>query len=257
MRVLVHHLNNVAETLRVISKQLQIANHGVNVGAAREALISSFLQQHLAESVSYFTGEILDHNDDRSGQIDVIVHPKNSPRIPLLKDVSVVFSDSVLAAIEVKSNLTTASGKNTSHFKAAFDSCVKTKKLSRATWLSGCKKSGFVHLKKIPVFIFAFNGPTVETLRQKIYEYQLENNVPLDLLPDLITVVDRNYYLVQNNGWLLDKIEDSSVHWSHNSQPEAVLVGMYVYLTQIIEAYGTTHRPMMFGSYFRDLLKGQ
>lgn len=255
MRVLVKHLNDVAEVLRATSRQIQVASHGVNAGSAREALISSFLEQHLAESVSYFTGEILDHNDERSGQIDVIVHPKSSPRLPLQKDVSVVFSDSVLAAIEVKSNLNTASGKNPCHLRSALDSCVKTKRLSRGTWVSGAKNNRLVHLKRIPVFIFAFNGPSVETLRQKIYEYQTQENVPLDLMPDLITVLDRNYYLVQNNGWFIEKVENPSVHWSQNSQPEAVLAGMYVYLTKIIEAYGSNPRPTMFGAYLRDLTK--
>lgn len=254
MRILTDHLNNVAKTLEKNSAQLSIANHGDVTGQAREALSKSFLKNHLPDSVSYFTGEIFDQNDMRSGQMDIIIHPTHSPKLNLIENINLVFADAALAVIEVKSTLTTASIDSSSHLKSALDSCVKIKSMKRSLTIKGQKNNKEVKLDKIPFFIFAFNGPTSETLREKIYEYQKLNNLCLDMMPDIITVLNREYYLAQNNGWLIDHIKEE-VHWTQNQQPEGVLIGMFAYITQIIEAYGTNPHPMPFGAYLSDLLK--
>lgn len=256
MRILIEHLKNVAITLRKHGEQCGIAEHGDNSGRAREGLTRLFLQKHLPESVSFLTGELFDQRDSRSGQIDVIVHPFGSPRLNLISDINLVFADAALAAIEVKSNLTTAKLGSPSHLKAALDSCVKIKSLTRSVSIQLVKSCGGITLSKIPVLIFAFEGPTADTLRAKLGEYQSAAAIPLDLMPDLITVLSRDYYLVQNNGWLIDPVTEEGVLWSQNSQPEAVLLGMYSYLTFIIEAYSTMPRLTPFSEYLRDIVRG-
>ncbi len=253
MRILVEHLKNVADTLQKHGQQMGIAKHGDNSGAAREALTKLFLQQHLPASVAYLTGELFDHTDKRSGQIDLIVHPVSSPRLHLIENISLVFNDAALAAIEVKSTLTTASTGSASHLRSALDSCLRIKSMERAYSIKGMKKHGMVELRRTPVIIFAFDGPTVETLREKLWEYQSANKLSLDMLPDIITVLNRGYYLVQNNGWLIDPVPDESVHWSQNIAPEGVLIGMYAYLTQIIEAHGSLPHPMPFHAYLKEI----
>jgi hypothetical protein len=253
MRILVQHLRNVADTLRLYSKQCGFADHGDNSGGAREALCRLFMQQHLPQAVSYFTGELFDQADTRSGQIDIIIHPLDSPRLNLIENIDLVYADAALAAIEVKSTLTTATLGKPSHLRAALDSCVKVKRLARTSRV-GCLMNGRpVTLTKLPVLVFAFEGPTVETLREKLHEYQTSASLSLDLMPDLITVLGRDYYLAQNNGWLIDKVEDENVHWSHNSEPEAVLLGMYAYLTKLIEANGATRQFTPFSAYLGKL----
>jgi hypothetical protein len=253
VRILIEHLRNVAATLREYGRQSAIAKHGDNSGAAREGIARNFLRNHLPESVSYLTGEIFDRRDSRSGQIDLIVHPSHAPRLHLIDDVNLVMADSVLAAIEVKSTLTTAAISQPSHLRSALDSCVRVKSLESGMRIEGLKQSGPVVLTRTPYFVFAFAGPTVETLREKLSEYQTTTGASLDLLPDLFTVLDREYYLVQNNGWLIDKVPDPAVHWSHSKQPEAVLLAMYAYLTQLIEAYGAHPRVTPISAYLRDL----
>jgi Domain of unknown function (DUF6602) len=255
MRILIEHLRNVADTLRLYSKQCGFADNSDNSGGAREALCRLFMQQHLPQSVSFFTGELFDQADARSGQIDLIIHPIGSPRLNLIDNIDLVYADAVLATIEVKSSLTTATSGKPSHLKAALDSCVKIKRLVRTSSI-GAFMSGSgqpVTLTKVPVLIFAFEGPTVETLRAKLHEYQTAAGVSLDLMPDLITVLVRDYYIVQNNGWLIDKVENEKVHWSHNAKPEAVLLGMYVYLTKLIEANEAMPEFTPFSKYLGKL----
>ena len=255
MRILTEHLNNIAKSLRTQSKQFNIAKHGDNSGGAREALSQLFLKMHLPDSATFITGELFDQEDNRSGQIDLIVHPISSPRLNLINDINLVFNDAALATIEVKSTLTTAKLDSPSHLKMALDSCVKIKSLTRSSSIKGLKNGGLIELKKTPVIIFAFDGPTVETLREKLWEYQSSRKLNLDLMPDLITVLNRDYYLVQNNGWLIDPVRNNNIHWSNNIQSEGVLLGMYAYLSQIIEAYSSQPHPMPFSKYLRDLTK--
>jgi hypothetical protein len=253
MRIVIQHLRNVAETLRLHSKQCGFADHGDNSGAAREALCRFFMQQHLPQSVSYFTGELFDQWDMRSGQIDLIIHPVGAPRLNLINDIDLVYADSALATIEVKSSLTTATLGKPSHLKAALDSCAKIKRLARSSGIVCSFQGRTVTLAKTPVLVFAFEGPTVGTLREKLLEYQTANSLQVDLLPDLITVLGRDYYLVQNNGWLIDKVADEGVVWSHNIEPEAVLLGMYAYLTKVIEAHGAMPWFTPFSAYLTNL----
>ncbi len=255
MRILIEHLNNVAKALRSNSEQFKIAMHGDNTGGAREALSKFFLEKHLPHSATFVTGELFDQEDDRSGQIDLIVYPISSPKLHLFNDINLVFNDSALATIEVKSTLTTAKGDTPSHLKSALDSCVRIKNLTRSSSIRGIKNGQIIELKKTPVIIFAFDGPTLETLREKLWEYQYSNNISLDLMPDLITVLNRDYYLVQNNGWLIDPVKEENVHWSNNEEPEGVLLGMYAYLTLIIDAYSSQPHPMPFSKYLREITK--
>jgi hypothetical protein len=253
MRLLAQHLYNVAATMRLYSKQCGFAEHSDSLGAAREALCRMFMQQHLPQSVSYFTGELFDQKDVRSGQLDLILHPTWSPRLNLIDTIDLVFADAALAVIEVKSSLTTASMDKPSHLKAALDSCVSVKRMMRTATISGVQAGATVTLPRLPVLIFAFEGPTVETLRDKLDEYQKLNQLDSEVLPDLITVLGRGYYLTRNTGWLFPKINDPKVMWSHNSQPEAVLLGMYAYLTKVIEASLSAPQFTLFSEYLAEL----
>jgi hypothetical protein len=248
MRLIVQHLRNVASTLREYAAQAGLANHGDNIGGAREGVASFFLSQNLPASVDFVTGEVFDSNDERSGQIDLIIYPKTSPRLNLHGVINLVLSDSVIAAIEVKSTLTTASLGVSCHLWSALDSCVAVKRLKRLHPIKGNSE-----LKTTPFLIFAFDGPTQETLEAKIHDYRLHHQLPIDLMPDMITVLSKDYYLVQNNGWHFSKVENSRVFYSSNSQPEATLTGMYAYLTKLIEAMGQWPRPTPFSQYLRDL----
>ena len=100
-RVLSEHFGKVKLKLLSLAEHFDIANHGDIKGYGREALVSEFLQTHLPDQVEYLTGEILDQTDIRSGQVDIILQSKQKPKIPLLGNIHLAFSDAVIVAIEV------------------------------------------------------------------------------------------------------------------------------------------------------------
>ena len=124
-RVLSEHFGKVKLKLLSLAEHFDIANHGDIKGYGREALVSEFLQTHLPDQVEYLTGEILDQTDIRSGQVDIILQSKQKPKIPLLGNIHLAFSDAVIVAIEVKSTL------NSQHLEAALSNFRKIKELRR------------------------------------------------------------------------------------------------------------------------------
>ncbi len=77
----------------------------------REAFIREFLAGHLSERLAIGQGEVIDANSiygQARPQVDVVVHLREFPRIPLGGDVGAYFVESVVATIEVKSRLTKA-----------------------------------------------------------------------------------------------------------------------------------------------------
>ncbi len=101
------HFNQLQNILTEFSKLIDNAEHPVNLGSAREALISNFLSSNLSELISFHTGEIFDTFDHYSGQIDIVLHPKSSPKLNLFGAINLFPLETVLAAIEVKSSLNT------------------------------------------------------------------------------------------------------------------------------------------------------
>ena len=106
-RVLSEHFGKVKANLLALAEHFDIAEHGDVKGYGREALVDEFLRAHLPDQVEYLTGEILDEDDARSGQVDIILQSKTRPKIPLWGNIHLAFCDAVIAAIEVKSTLTT------------------------------------------------------------------------------------------------------------------------------------------------------
>lgn len=164
-RVLSEHFKKVRNTLFEYSKHFDIADHGDIKGYGREALVNEFLKNHLPDQIEYLTGEILDEADNRSGQVDIILQSKLFPKIPLVGNIQLALSDSVMAVVEVKSNL------NTQHLKNALSQFENIKRLKRQSIISGSPSSGIKDLKRTPCVIFAFKGPLLQTLIDNIIQY--------------------------------------------------------------------------------------
>ncbi len=76
----------------------------VTIGNVREFFVREFLELHLPGDLSVGTGHILDVGGDASQQIDVLVSHRSGLALPM-GDVRMVFSDRLVACIEVKSTL--------------------------------------------------------------------------------------------------------------------------------------------------------
>src|SRR5664280_867550 len=77
---------------------------GVTIGNVREFFVREFLSLHLPGDLFVSTGHILDAEGEASQQIDVLVSHKSGFDLPM-GNVSMVFSDGLVACIEVKSTL--------------------------------------------------------------------------------------------------------------------------------------------------------
>ena len=180
-RVLSEHFGKIKKKLLQYSEHFDIANHGDIKGYGREALANEFLRQHLPDSIEYLTGEIFDQFDKRSGQVDIILQSKSFPKVPLLGNTQLVYSDAVMAAIEVKSTLTKQ------HLYATFEQFRKIKALSRQAVIKG---GGLLSdLDKTPCIIFAFKGPSHKKLIEHVNKYADLKKLKLkDFAPDMIVV---------------------------------------------------------------------
>lgn len=242
-RVLSEHFGKVKAKLLSFAEHFDVANHGDIKGYGREALIHEFLESHLPDQLEYLTGEILDPDDSRSGQVDIILQSKQQPKIPLLGNVHLALSDAVIAAIEVKSML------NSQHLESALNNFRKIKRLSRSVVLT---MGGAEDLPTIPCILFAFKGQTKNTIIGSINKYAVENDVPLDQFsPDMVVVLDRDFYICRNDGWQFPKIPiPGAAFRDWNGLPHENLVGCYNYLNNVIQSYLSEHRRLILKDYF-------
>lgn len=103
--------------------------HSLHKGTPRELFIKEFLSSHSSETVSFGTGEIIDADSrpsEKRNQIDIVIHKKEYPRLDFTGGISGFLSESVVAAIEVKSTL------DEEAFRDAYKSAINCKKLKRA-----------------------------------------------------------------------------------------------------------------------------
>jgi len=234
-RILSQHFEQSLERLKAFSQHARLAEHPDNLGLAREGFIKTFLRESLPSLIDFRSGEIIDHKDNRSGQIDIILQSSLSPRIHLFGDVQVSLADFVLGVIEVKSTLTTAVVNKASHLKSALDSFKKVKSLDRDHKITANNKSGNkIDLPNTPCFLFTYSGPKKDTLLIKLEEYGNQNKLDYNQYwPDVIVVMDKEYYILRNDGWLNDK-KNEDVYLTYDGKE--CLVGLFVYICQIIEA---------------------
>jgi hypothetical protein len=241
-RVLSEHFGAVKRKLQEFARHFDIANHSDIKGYGREVLVREFLATHLPSLCEYLTGEILDSEDARSGQTDIIVQSKQYPRIPLLGRVHLAFADAVIAAIEVKSSL------NTQHLEAALSQFRRIKALRRNVALA-CGPTA-AKIIPIPCVLFAFKGPTKDTLINSLNQYASDKGISLNAFcPDMVIVLDRDYYVCKNDGWNLPPVPGAYFRdW--NGLPHENLVGLYNYLNNLIQAHTATAFQLPLGRYF-------
>ena len=191
--ILAQHLINNAEALRQFGKDVGLLNHCVNLGTARENLITNFLKKNLPESIGYHSGELFDCQGARSGQIDIVLHPITSPKINLHDTINMFPAETVLAAIEVKSNL------KKDDIEKALESSRKVKALNFSNRIDSFSEriSDGVDFEKIPFIIFSFQGGEISTLLENMKEYSDKEDIDFSCFPEAIIVLEKNYSLIK------------------------------------------------------------
>ncbi|NUO81155.1 hypothetical protein HUU05_13840 [candidate division KSB1 bacterium] len=257
-RLLYKHFDSIRDELLQYHKHSSLAHHSDVKGSAREGFINAFLRNNLPSLVEYKTGEIIDCDDKTSGQIDIILQSALSPKIHLHNDIQITLSDFVLAAIEVKSNLTTASYSEKSHLKSALETFKKVKELKRAhfvTYHSKEKSEPIIH-PNTPCFLIAYDGPSKETLHKhlkdfsaSVYSYNYQK-----FWPEVISVIKQNYTIVVHDGLFVSPDPFFDFTYTHTDENEVnCLIPLFIYLCRVIESWNSQLHHTPFLDYFKEL----
>jgi len=239
MKILLEHLKKNLEILNRTSELVGLAQHPVNIGGAREAIISGFLKQNLPDFIEYHTGELFDSEDHRSGQIDIILHPLTSPKLNLNGTINMFPVETVLACIEVKSSIT---GGETGSLKDALDTCQMAKRLSSIN-NKEMGYDGMIDLKSVPFIVFAFNSISANSLLDNIRNFVDAEKFEFQYLPDMIVVLnvkDKNsepFYVYKTSRWMNAGCEFKDV-FKVNSKAE-VLLGPFEYILKNMEHWAS------------------
>lgn len=251
MKLLLEHLKNNREALLIFSKLVSSASHSVNLGMARKSLIKNFIQTNLPEYINYHTGEVFDKHESRSGQIDIILHPISAPKIYLQNTISIFPAETVLAAIEVKSKLTT--GKNKSSLHEALATCLKLKHLELSS-VANPPSDQIVDAQRVPFILFAFEGPKLNTLRKHLAIQFGKRHITAREMPDLIVILDRGYYLTKSRGWMNAGITAENLY-NETIDPDIVLLGLFQLVLKLVENWvnDPTGHAMPIKAYTEDM----
>ena len=103
------HFDRIRRRLEAEGNAARSFHHGLNRGLIREAFIREFLAQNISDLWGVSTGEIFD-GETKEGeirnQIDVVIHNKRYPKLPLAAGIDLFFIETVSSTIEIKSRLT-------------------------------------------------------------------------------------------------------------------------------------------------------
>lgn len=84
----------------------ELTSHGGRLGAERETIIRKVLQRVIPDTYEIGSGQIIDANNSRSKQIDIVIARKDFPQIRFNDRTANYLAESVVATLEIKSELT-------------------------------------------------------------------------------------------------------------------------------------------------------
>ena len=214
------HCRRMEKVLATQAEAAGIFDHPDNIGEAREVFMNHFLKNNLPPHLRLWTGEIIDHtvtptNQKRRHQVDLAVARDDVPVFRVDEDAAALMPcEAVLATIEVKSQLTKE------HAFSAFRAIQAWRAMER----SGGAGIALVRAppSRIINYIFAFKGPTIETLAAYMREFSDKNAVPLGHLFDVCVVLNRGTIIV-NDGSVLVKQGEHSCLWLEQDQDNLFL----------------------------------
>jgi hypothetical protein len=247
------HFERVRLSLLAKADEAGILRHGTLKGSARELVVADFLAANLPRVFDFETGEVVTPDDQRSGQVDVLILPHSAPQFRLGGPVCLAPVHGVASVVEVKSNLTTSAPDGKSELTEAMNTTVLVKKLPinppLVPWpwsATVVPSQGQVTLPNIPVSIVAFEGPTSETLLGHLESWN--NHVGCKLLPNTVTCLRRNYTLFLNDGW---RTQDAPLDQLYLQLPGqgAALGDLFDHLMKVLQGWIHHHPATPLSKY--------
>jgi hypothetical protein len=237
--LLLDHLENCKKYLLAYSDAIGIADHKVNLGSAREALIANFLKNNLPKAINYSTGELFDFNGIKSGQLDIVLTPSTAPQLNLFGDYNLIASDTTLGVIEVKSTLTTGKGPSAS-MSGAMSNCYKVKQLDKVNGGELKLSKSKILLCTVPYLIFAFTGGREDSVLRNIDSHLAGNKKSFKDAPDIIVVLDKGYSLVKHEGWIYAGGKKAKDVYKVIKSEKHALLGLYDFILSVSEHLSTS-----------------
>lgn len=246
MALLKAHFDLVEQSLVALGKVASSAGHNLNKGMPREAFISQFLENHISERIKIGTGEIIDGNSkpgDSRNQVDIVLYRPEFPRLHFGGNIWAYLSESVVAAIEIKSLLT---------YDAIRDSIAAAnniKKLKRS--LVSSFRAGY-HPPAILNYIVAYKGPaSLKTVLSWIEKSHNELGIAYPEMPpsfdartkiaspaiDGIFILGLGFILFDNSPRYFDNIKDElraekpNFRWILGTTESGCLSELFILLT--------------------------
>ena len=234
--IFLEHLKNCKKHLEAYSSTISIADHKVNLGSAREALVNDFLVKNLPDAISYGTGELFDFKGDKSGQADLVLLPSTAPKLNLFSDFNLYPCDCVLGVIEVKSILNTGNGEN-GDLAQALKNCYKLKSLEKLNSGEIKLNKDILDLRFVPYIIFAFRGSSKQSVFSNIDRHIKSHNKNYLHLPDIIVNLEKGYYLIKdkNSTYFSSTTKAEELYSVYDSSSDYVLKGLFDYVLSASE----------------------
>ena len=221
------------------------AGHGLSSstkGTGRELFISTFLSQCLPPHYRFSSGDIVDRNDNQSGQVDIIIESPYLYSFPFHLDGPRLFpAESVGVAIEVKSDVS----NQWDEVKATVEKIRCVKKTSRKT-LYKMKGDTYKRLSEwtiktqdtperlideankfydqsenaptqredIPIYVVGYKGwKTLNTIEEKRAELELDGLIVLDELKSSFAEPMQNGANSRSSIMMVRNFSDESTLW--------------------------------------------
>ena len=171
------HFDRIRRRLEAEGNAARSFHHGTNRGFIREAFIREFLIENISGFWGVGTGEIFHgeaSEEETRNQIDVVIHNKRYPKLPLSAGIDLFLIETVSATIEIKSSLT----KNDVRKAAA--AAKRIKNLAHFA-PQHFNPTGMVETPRPYCFIFAYEGPAkTETVLRWLIDASTEDDFRLD-----------------------------------------------------------------------------
>ncbi len=153
-------------------------------GKEREIFVNAFLSNVFPPAYRFGSGEIVDRQGQKSGQLDIVIEYPFFPSIPTfsLKDPRLYMADGVAAVIEVKSDVS----RQWEEVKSTSSQVTNLKRSSRITAIgnrlnSPDGKYNSLLDRSIPVFAVGYTGwSNVDTIRKKVDEGSVDGILVID-----------------------------------------------------------------------------
>lgn len=173
--------------------------HPGDKGTSAEDSFRKFLREYLPRRLELGNGEIIDSNERRSRQTDVVITNEDHP-LTFTPDLpGLFFIEGVSGAGEVKANLT-----STELEKALDNSCYFKQlemNIGKGTTVFSNPSDLNRFFKCPPWFLIAFESQlTLSTTHKKIIDYVESNTIESDRLVDGIFILDRGWIINFGDG---------------------------------------------------------